>query len=54
MADKYTQINVKDIPETLKDEAERVARANDRNLSQVIRDLLRLYVDTNGSILKGK
>jgi metal-responsive CopG/Arc/MetJ family transcriptional regulator len=44
---KMTQLNVRSIPQELLDKAQKIAKEQDRSLSQVIRELLREYVEEN-------
>ena len=45
-------ISVRNIPKPLLDKAKRIAKEQDRQLSQVVRDLLREYVAENEQKLK--
>lgn len=40
--------NVKNVPADVLKKAQEIAKQNDRNLSQVIRDLMREYIATQG------
>ena len=48
------QINVRNIPPEILQKAQEIAKLEDRTLSQVIRELLRRYVEENEHKLKPK